>query len=92
MQWPDASYTLQLIGAVQDASLIAYIDAQPNASSLLLVSLTRNNKPWYVVVVGVYKSVQLARQAIQDLPQNQVNAGPWPKKISDLKQDMRSFR
>jgi DamX protein len=92
MQWPDASYTLQLIGAVQEASLIVYIDAQPNASSLLLVSLTRNNKPWYVVVVGVYKDVQLARQAIQNLPQNQVNAGPWPKKISDLKQDMRLFR
>ena len=89
MQWADTSFTLQLIGAGQKASLVKFIAAQPNASSLLLVSLTRNSKPWYVVVTGVYENTQLARQAIQSLPQNQVNGGPWPKKVSDLKQDMQ---
>jgi DamX protein len=92
MQWADTSFTLQLIGAGQKASLVKFIAAQPNASSLLLVSLTRNSKPWYVVVTGVYENTELARQAIQSLPQNQVNDGPWPKKVSDLKQDMQSFR
>ena len=89
MQWADTSFTLQLIGAGQKASLVKFIAAQPNASSLLLVTLTRNSKPWYVVVTGVYENAQLARQAIQGLPQNQVNGGPWPKKVSDLKQDMQ---
>jgi septal ring-binding cell division protein DamX len=89
MQWADTSFTLQLIGAGQKAGLVKFIAAQPNASSLLLVSLTRNSKPWYVVVTGVYENTKLARQAIQSLPQNQVNGGPWPKKVSDLKQDMQ---
>jgi DamX protein len=89
MQWADTNFTLQLIGAVEKSSLVKFIATQPNSSSLLLVSLTRNSKPWYVVVTGVYENAQLARQAIQSLPQNQVNGGPWPKKVSDLKRDMR---
>jgi DamX protein len=92
MQWADTSFTLQLIGAEQKANLVKFIAAQPNSSSLLLLPLMRNSKPWYVVVTGVYENTLLARQAIQSLPQEQVNSGPWPKKISDLKQDMRSFR
>jgi septal ring-binding cell division protein DamX len=89
MQWADTNFTLQLIGAVEKSSLVKFIATQPNASSLLLVSLTRNSKPWYVVVTGVYENTQLARQAIQSLPQNQVNGGPWPKKVSDLKREMQ---
>ncbi len=92
LKWTDASFTLQLIGAEQQASLHKFIDAQPNASQLLLVSLLRNGKPWHVVVTGVYDNTELARRAIQALPQNQVNGGPWPKKVSDLKRDMQSFR
>jgi DamX protein len=92
LKWTDTSFTLQLIGAEQQASLHKFIDAQPNASQLLLVSLLRNGKPWHVVVTGVYDNTELARRAIQALPQNQVNGGPWPKKVSDLKRDMQSFR
>jgi DamX protein len=92
LDWADTNFTLQLIGAEQKDSLAKYIAAQPNASQLLLLSLLRNDKPWYVVVTGVYEDTQLARRAIQSLPQNQVNGGPWPKKISDLKRDMQAFR
>jgi DamX protein len=92
LKWTDTSFTLQLIGAEQQASLHKFIDAQPNASQLLLVSLLRNGKPWHVVVTGVYDNTELARRAIQALPQNQVNGGPWPKKISDLQRDIQSFR
>lgn len=92
LKWTDASFTLQLIGAEQKASLVKFIAAQPNASQLLLVSLIRNDKPWHVVVTGVYENTEQARRAIQALPQNQVNGGPWPKKILDLKKDMKSFR
>ena len=58
---------------------------QANKNDLRLVALNRNNKPWYVVVVGIYDNGSIARQSIQSLPQPQVNAGPWPRKISDLK-------
>lgn len=92
LKWSDTSFTLQIIGAEQKASLAKFIAAQPNASQLLLVSLIRNGKPWHVVVTGVYENTQLARRAIQALPQNQVNGGPWPKKVSDLKRDIQSFR
>jgi DamX protein len=92
LKWSDTRFTLQLIGAEQQASLVKFIDAQPNASQLFLVSLLRNGKPWHVVVTGVYDNTELARRAIQALPQNQVNGGPWPKKISDLQRDIQSFR
>ncbi len=92
LAWSDTAFTLQIIGAEQKESLERYIAAQPNASKLVLVSLVRNGKPWHVIVTGVYETSQLARRAVQSLPQNQVDGGPWPKKISDLKRDMRLFR
>lgn len=92
VEWPATHFTLQLIGAGQKASLTQFIAGQPNRSELLLVSLRRNGKPWYVVVTGVYENTQQARKAIQALPQNQVNGGPWPKKVSDLQRDIQSFR
>ena len=92
MAWPDDQYTLQVMAAGQQASLEAFIRRQANRDQLRLVSVMRNNQPWYIVVVGVYATSASARSAIQSLPQSQVNAGPWPRKISAIKQEIKAFR
>lgn len=89
---PDDYYTLQVIAASQEAGVRKFMSAQPNQADLKLVRVNRNGKPWYVVLVGYYEGVSLARQSIQSLPQAQVNAGPWPRKISDIKREIEAFR
>jgi DamX protein len=92
LNWPDQAFTLQVMAAAQEQGLKQFISRQPNKDSLRLVTVSRDNKPWYVVLVGVYDNGNLARQTIQSLPQAQVNAGPWPRKIGDIKQQIMSFR
>ncbi|MEO0442136.1 MAG: AAA family ATPase [Pseudomonadota bacterium] len=92
LAWPDASYTLQVIGAKQEAGLRKFVAGQPNRDSLRLVAVNRNGQPWYIVVTGNYETSQLARKSIQNLPQAQVNGGPWPRKITSIKQEIKAFR
>lgn len=84
----DDRYVIQVIAAGQKAGVEKFIASQPNKESLRLVQLVRENQPWYVALVGEYASNDAARQAINKLPQEQVNLGPWPRKASDLKREM----
>jgi DamX protein len=92
MSWPGDHYTLQVIAASQRQGLEQFISQQPNNDQLQLVTVNRNNKPWYVIVTGVYPSPVQARANIQKLPQAQVNTGPWSRKISEIKQEIEAFR
>ncbi len=92
MGWPDSGYALQIIAAGQKEGLDKFVTSQPNKNDLRLIKVMRNGKPWYVVVLGVYNDSALARNAIQSLPQNQVNGKPWPRKVSDIKKDIQAVR
>ncbi|MFT6387402.1 MAG: DamX protein [Cellvibrionaceae bacterium] len=88
----DSEYVLQVIAAAQKKSVKRFIVSQPNKSALRLVEIGRDGKPWYIVVVGKYASSNFARRAIESLPQDQVNRGPWPRKVSDLKREISAPR
>lgn len=90
--WPEGDSTIQVIGALDKTSLEQYIATQANKESLRLVTIMRNDQPWHIVLADHYPDNNQAREAIQRLPQNQVNAGPWVRKISELKQGIRDFR
>jgi len=92
LDWPENDSTVQIIGALDKASLEQYVAAQVNKESLRLVTILRDDKPWHIVVADHYPNNNQARQAIQRLPQNQVNAGPWIRKVTDLKQGIRAFK
>lgn len=86
MSWPGEKYTLQVMAAGQPENLKKFVAAQPNRDQLKLVGIPHSDKPWFVVLTGVYSDYALARKALQLLPQAQVNAGPWVRKISDIQQ------
>lgn len=88
----DSEFVLQVLAAGQKSSVQAFIRAQPNATDLRLIEVRRAAKPWYLVVVGNYRDNASARNAIQSLPQEQVNSGPWPRLALDLKREIRAFR
>ena len=90
--WPKESYTLQVMAAGQLSGVKRFVSAQPNSRLLRIVRFERNGAPWYSVLVGVYDDVASARQAIAALPKSQSSAKPWPRKISDVQQNIESFR
>lgn len=92
MALDDQRYVLQVIAAGQKASVQKFVTSQANKEALRLIEVGRNGKPWYIVVIGNYADTVSARRAIESLPQDQVNGGPWPRKVSDLKTKIEAFR
>jgi len=92
LSWRASEYTLQLLGASSRASVDRYIEAQPNRGELLSFETLRQGKPWFVVVTGRYSSTESARAAINDLPEDQRKAGPWPRRLGELHGEIRERR
>lgn len=88
-----SGYMLQLLAASQVDSLLGYIEEQANAEDLKLYRRYRQGQPpLYIVVTGPYSSRQAATSAISSLPEQQRKAGPWPKPLSAIKQEILEFR
>ncbi len=85
-------YTLQVIAASKKASLDAYVARQANRDSLYMYRGTREGKSWYVVVQGVYSSRESALKARSSLPGEQFKAGPWPRKLLAIQEEIEEFR
>lgn len=90
-QNPD-SYTLQVIAASKKSSLDAYVQRQSNRSSLYMYRGRREGKSWYVVVQGAYSSRDSASRGLYLLPKEQAKAGPWPRKLSSIQEEIETFR
>lgn len=59
------------------------------AGSLYLYETRHNNKPWFVVVAGVYGSRAEARAAVNALPRPLRAQSPWIRDVSAVKQALR---
>lgn len=57
--------------------------------SLYLYETRHNNKPWFVVVAGVYGSRAEATAAVNALPRPLRDQSPWIRDISAVKQALR---
>lgn len=91
LEQSDEAFTLQVLAASKHDSLTRYIARQPNKSDLHMYRGTREGKSWYVVVANVYPSKEAAVKARNKLPQEQVNAGPWPRKLSSIQEEIKTY-
>lgn len=89
LDWNASEYTLQLMGLSNEKAARDFLSAQPNKKDLLLFRSKRAGKDWFVVVTGHYASSAKARQAMQDLPESQKKASPWPREIKIIQQEIR---
>lgn len=92
LSWSDSDYTLQVLGAASLPGVHRFIGSQSNQSDLRWYQVQRQGKPWYVVVAGRYSSRSAAKQAITQLPVTQRKAGPWPRSMAEVKQQIRDNR
>ena len=92
LSWRASEFTLQLLGVSTEKAARDYIAAQPNRADLLMFKTLRQNKDWFVVVAGRYSSAATARQAVAGLPATQRKAGPWPRELRVIQQEIASRR
>lgn len=85
-----AHFTLQLSAMESEKSLKKFVVAHKLPQPDVYVYQTiRNNKPWYVVIFGDYKSLSLAKKAGKRLPGTLARMNPWIKKYQLVHQDLQ---
>lgn len=92
MSWNATDYTLQLLGVSSEKAARDFIADQLNQEDLLMFKTVRQGRDWFVVVAGRYADTAEARAAISDLPQEQASAGPWPRAMKVIHQELKHGR
>lgn len=88
LSWRASEYTLQLLGVSTEKAARDYIATQPNRADLLMFKTLRQKKDWFVVVTGRHATAAAARQAVASLPAEQRKAGPWPRELKVIQQEI----
>jgi DamX protein len=88
LSWPANAYTLQVLGVSDRAAARRYLARQKNRAQLRIMQTERFDKPWFIVLAGRYDSFAKAKQAAATLPKQQIKAGPWPRKVSELQAEL----
>ena len=78
-------YTVQLNASRSLQSIRDYIRQHHLASKTTYMKTTLKGKDWYILLYGSYPNKQSARQAAAKLPAALRKAGPWPRRIGDIK-------
>jgi len=86
-----AGYTLQVLAAGSRDSIDAFVVRHTQVSLRVFTTL-RQNRAWYVVVAGEYSSIEAARAGVKRLPEALRKAGPWPRSLDSIHQEIRTYR
>jgi DamX protein len=89
LAWDDSEFTLQLVGLSNEKAAHDFLAAQPNKKDLLLFKSKRLGKDWFVVVTGHFVSSAKARQMVENLPESQKKALPWPREVKVIQKEIR---
>lgn len=87
---PPNGYVLQLMAASAEDKLSAYVADQPNKANLYAYRTKRDGKALYILVEGFYADKDSAQAAVANLPPQQQEGGPWPKRIEQIHQELRN--
>ena len=68
MRQDPTDYTIQVIALSQPGKLYVFLELNPHLSPLAIYRQSRYEKPLWVLVQGVYASVELARAAVREFP------------------------
>jgi DamX protein len=83
-------YVLQIMGAHDPGILTRLLSTNPSIKARVARFTTVNdNKPWHVLVYGLYADHDAAVADIAALPDNVRALGPWPRTIASIQDDLR---
>ncbi|SFF86641.1 AAA family ATPase [Neptunomonas qingdaonensis] len=89
LSWPSGGYTLQLLGARSENSVVQFMESLDNPNRLYYFSTVYKNAPWHVVVYGQYANRTAANRAVSSLPEELKKLKPWARSINGVQQDIK---
>lgn len=76
-------YTIQVVASKHESGFSRYVNRLPAAQPVWVNERDLNGAPWYTLLYGQFETKEAARQALQALPQEMKDFGPF---IRDLRQ------
>ena len=90
LQQPATRYTLQLLGVQKEVAAKRFIRRQQTRENMAYFRTLRENRPWYVVVYGLYPDRAAALAARSRLPGQLGEGGAWPRSLASIHTAIRA--
>jgi DamX protein len=87
-QQDPSHYTLQLVAGTREETIEKFIRQHHLHDRLALYQTTRNGKPWYGLVYGIYPNKQAAIDARSQLPPKLRRVQPWVRPLADIQKTL----
>jgi DamX protein len=82
-------YVIQLVGTRDKSAVARFLDDHRLGSKSAWFVTSHEDKPWYVVVYGLYPDGTAARAAIKTLPRALQDGAPWPRSVGSVVKNAR---
>ena len=79
-----SSYVIQLVGTRSAEAAGKFVDQHKLGPEGAWFLISHENKPWYVVVYGMYPDNASAKAAIKTLPEPLRAGSPWPRSVASV--------
>ena len=90
LQQRPARFTLQLVGVQDEQSARAFIRQHHLQGAATYFRTSRNGRPWFSVVYGVYANRGEAVAARSRLPRKLAKSGVWPRTLASVQEAIRT--
>ncbi len=84
---PD-EYLLQILGSSNRAAVESYVSRNRLGTGATIIETSREQKPWFVLFYGRYPSREAAESSISTLPKELRQIPPWPRQVSELRNQL----
>ncbi len=81
-------FTLQLFASFNEDA-VRQFKARHAGLEVKTFWTIREDLPWYVAVVGVYRNKEAAKAAVAKLPADLVKLKPWPRSLQGIQDELR---
>ncbi|USD32369.1 MULTISPECIES: SPOR domain-containing protein [Vibrio] len=82
------SYTLQLAAVQSLEDVQAFLDKYKLSDNVYIYPTVRNDIEWFIVTYQNYPTIQVARDAVDALPEDLQRLDPWAKSLSQVHREI----
>lgn len=86
---PEKHYTFQLMGSWDDKEVDAFIEEHALTGDVARFTSLRDNKPWHVLIYGVYASKQAALQASNHWSGSMSKLPTWLRRFDSVQKQIK---
>ncbi len=82
------AYTLQILASHNEQGVRDFFHEQGISSQYAVFTTQKDNKPWHIVIYGIYETHEQADRARHTLPDYLKNLSPWIRPFSAIQQSL----